>query len=196
MLDFQAARWLIDGEVPSQAGNDHPTSIPTGVFKTSDGHINIATPAQNVGAAVRTLQRRRRWRENPDYATAQARSKNREALNAAIEDASTKPHQRRLDRRFNEAGVPCGPIYSIDQVFADPQVRHLGIAQSRRRERQARRGVSSASRSRCRARRAAWWRRRRSSASIPTPCSRNSAFPADRGAAPARRGLIKRTHDG
>src|SRR4029079_15604751 len=46
MLDFQAARWLQAQEVPKQAGNNHPTSIPTGVFKTKDGHINIAVTGQ------------------------------------------------------------------------------------------------------------------------------------------------------
>jgi crotonobetainyl-CoA:carnitine CoA-transferase CaiB-like acyl-CoA transferase len=129
MLDFQAARWLMEQEVPQQAGNNHPTSIPTGVFKTSDGYINIATTggkiwercAQAIGAPELVT--------NPDYATGPARSKNRDALNAAI---STRTEKRTTDEWVNElnaAGVPCGPIYTVDQMFADEQVKHLGIAQ-------------------------------------------------------------------
>jgi crotonobetainyl-CoA:carnitine CoA-transferase CaiB-like acyl-CoA transferase len=129
MLDFQAARWLMDKEIAKQAGNDHPTSIPTGVFKTSDGYINIATTggriwerfAQTVGAPE--------FLTNPDYASAPGRSKNRKALNAAISKLTeTKSTETWVDE-FNAAGVPCGPIYSIDQVFADEQVEHLGMAQ-------------------------------------------------------------------
>jgi crotonobetainyl-CoA:carnitine CoA-transferase CaiB-like acyl-CoA transferase len=129
MLDFQAARWLIKGEVPPQAGNNHPTSIPTGVFKTADGHINIATTggriwercAQAIGAPELVT--------NPDYATAPARSKNRDALNAAIGKLTEKKTTDTWVKELNAAGVPCGPIYSIDQMFEDEQVKHLGIAQ-------------------------------------------------------------------
>jgi crotonobetainyl-CoA:carnitine CoA-transferase CaiB-like acyl-CoA transferase len=129
MLDFQAARWLMDKEIAKQAGNDHPTSIPTGVFKTSDGYINIATTggriwerfAQTVGAPE--------FLTNPDYATAPGRSKNRKALNAAISKLTETKSTAAWVDEFNAAGVPCGPIYSIDQVFADEQVEHLGMAQ-------------------------------------------------------------------
>src|SRR6187200_1701594 len=129
MLDFQAARWLIAKEVAKQAGNDHPTSIPTGVFKTTDGHINIATTggaiwercAQAVGAPELLT--------NPDYATAPARSKNRDALNAIISRQTEKKSTETWVKELNAAGVPCGPIYSIDQMFEDAQVKHLGIAQ-------------------------------------------------------------------
>src|SRR6266481_4399860 len=129
MLDFQATRWLTGGEVPPQAGNNHPTSIPTGVFKTSDGYINIATTggriwercAQAIGAPELVT--------NPDYATAPARSKNRDALNETIGRLTEKKSTETWVRELNEAGVPCGPIYSIDQMFDDAQVKHLGIAQ-------------------------------------------------------------------
>lgn len=130
MLDFQAARFLIKGEVPRQAGNNHPTSIPTGVFKTADGHINIATTGQvmwerlcrAIGGDV-LLQR-------PEYETAASRSKNRDALNPEIDRYLASHSSAEWVVKLNAAGVPCGPIYSIDQMFADPQVRHLGIAKS------------------------------------------------------------------
>ena len=129
MLDFQAARWLMEQDVPQQAGNNHPTSIPTGVFKTSDGYINIATTggriwercAQAIGAPELVT--------NPDYATGPARSKNRDALNAAISARTEKRSTDDWVNELNAAGVPCGPIYTVDQMFADEQVKHLGIAQ-------------------------------------------------------------------
>ncbi|HKS88070.1 MAG TPA: CoA transferase [Stellaceae bacterium] len=130
MLDFQAARWLIAHEVPEQAGNDHPTSIPTGVFKTRDGHINIASAGDEIfGRLCRALDAPQ-LAEHPDYRTGKGRSAHRKALNAAIEAVTRTRDSADWIERFNQAGVPAGPIYSIDQVFADPQVRHLGIAQA------------------------------------------------------------------
>ncbi|HXF88456.1 MAG TPA: CoA transferase [Xanthobacteraceae bacterium] len=130
MLDFQAARWLIGREVPQQAGNDHPTSIPTGVFKTADGHINIATTGGAIWERFCRALGADAMLQNPDYQSAKARSQNRKALNAEIETYTVKKRSGEWIEIFNKAGVPCGPIYSIDQVFADPQVKHLGIAQS------------------------------------------------------------------
>ncbi len=130
MLDFQAARYLVAGEVAGQAGNNHPTSIPTGVFKTKDGHINIATTGGRIWQRFCEAAEAPHLLKNPDYATPELRSKNRDALNAEIDGLLAGRTSVEWVERFNEAGVPCGPIYSIDQVFADPQVRHLGIAQS------------------------------------------------------------------
>jgi formyl-CoA transferase len=130
MLDFQAARWLIAREVPPQAGNDHPTSIPTGVFRTRDGHINIASAGDEIfGRLCRALDAPE-LAEHPDYRTGRLRSDNRKALNAAIEAVTETRDSAEWIERFNKAGVPAGPIYAMDQVFADPQVKHLGIAQA------------------------------------------------------------------
>jgi crotonobetainyl-CoA:carnitine CoA-transferase CaiB-like acyl-CoA transferase len=129
MLDFQAARWLIAEEVPEQAGNDHPTSIPTGVFRTKDGHINIASAGDEIfGRLCRAIDAPD-LAEHAGYKTGKLRSQNRKALNAAIEAITETRASAEWIDRFNKAGVPAGPIYSMDQVFADPQVRHLGIAQ-------------------------------------------------------------------
>jgi crotonobetainyl-CoA:carnitine CoA-transferase CaiB-like acyl-CoA transferase len=129
MLDFQAARWLVKGEVPQQAGNNHPTSIPTGVFKTSDGHINIASTGQKIWERFCHALGDPDLITRPEYATAAARSKNRDALNAEIDAYTVKRTSADWVERLNEAGVPSGPIYSIDQVFGDPQVEHLKMAQ-------------------------------------------------------------------
>jgi formyl-CoA transferase len=125
MLDFQAARWLTEGEVPRQAGNDHPTSIPTGVFKTRDGYINIATAGQRIWERLCRAIGAEELISDPDYANGKARSDNRERLNAAINAKLAEADSDTWIARINEAGVPCGQIYSIDQVFSDPQVQHL-----------------------------------------------------------------------
>jgi formyl-CoA transferase len=129
MLDFQNARWLMDREVPKQAGNNHPTSIPTGVFKTRDGHINIASAGDAIFVRLCRALDVRELGEHPDYRTGRLRSQHRQALNAAIEAITKERDSAEWIDRFNKAGVPAGPIYAIDQVFADPQVKHLGIAQ-------------------------------------------------------------------
>jgi formyl-CoA transferase len=130
MLDFQGARYLVSGEVAKQAGNNHPTSIPTGVFKTKDGYINIATTGQKIWQRFCETAGATALMENPDYQNAAARSKNRDALSAEIDRYLASATSADWVERFNAAGVPCGPIYSIDQMFADPQVQHIGIAQS------------------------------------------------------------------
>ena len=129
MLDFQGARYLVSGEVAKQAGNNHPTSIPTGVFKTKDGYINIATTGQKIWQRFCETANATALMEKPEYQTAAARSKNRDALSADIDHYLAAATSAEWVERFNAAGVPCGPIYAIDQMFADPQVEHLGIAQ-------------------------------------------------------------------
>ncbi len=129
MLDFQAARWLVKGEVPRQAGNNHPTSIPTGVFKTADGHLNIASTGQRIWERCCQALGQPELAKRPEYANAALRSKNRDALNAEIEALTVARTSADWVERLNKAGVPCGPIFSIDQMFADPQVEHLKMAQ-------------------------------------------------------------------
>jgi crotonobetainyl-CoA:carnitine CoA-transferase CaiB-like acyl-CoA transferase len=129
MLDFQAARWLVKGEVAKQAGNNHPTSIPTGVFKTADSHINIATAGQKIWERFCNALDAPDLVARPEYANGPNRSKNRDALNEEIGRYTVKRTSADWVERFNKAGVPCGPIYAIDQMFADPQVEHVAIAQ-------------------------------------------------------------------
>ena len=130
MLDFQAARWLMEKDVAKQAGNDHPTSIPTGVFKTSDGYINIATTGGRIWQRFAEALGAPDLPNRPEYATAPDRSKNRKALNAEINKLTQTKSTEAWVKEFNAAGVPCGPINSIDQVFEDEQVKHLGMAEN------------------------------------------------------------------
>jgi len=128
MLDFQASRWLNKKEVPPQAGNNHPTSIPTGVFKTSDGHVNIATTGQKIWERFANALGASELIKREEYATGPLRLKNRDKLNAEIEKITVTKSNAEWQDILDQAGVPTGPIYSIDQMFADPQVKHLGLA--------------------------------------------------------------------
>jgi crotonobetainyl-CoA:carnitine CoA-transferase CaiB-like acyl-CoA transferase len=128
MLDFQAARWLMDGEVAPQAGNDHPTSIPTGVFQTADGHINVAAAGEVIWQRLCHAIGAAELLDDPDFVDGAARSRNRARLNAALDERLRHRTSAAWIELLNDAGVPCGPINAIDQVFADPQVRHLGMA--------------------------------------------------------------------
>jgi len=130
MLDFQASRWLNQHEVPQQAGNDHPTMIPTGVFRTADGHINIGASGQKMWERLCQAIGGEELLTDPRFLTEAARSHNREPLNREIERSLATAGSAHWIERLNAAGVPCGPIYSIDQVFADAHVQQLGMVAS------------------------------------------------------------------
>jgi formyl-CoA transferase len=128
MLDFQAARWLVKHEIPGQAGNNHPTSIPTGVFPTKDGFINIATAGEELYRRLCAAIGRPDLPTDPDYSTPEARRKNRDKLNAVIAKITPAKSSAEWIGLLTKAGVPAGPIYKMDEVFADPQVKHLKMA--------------------------------------------------------------------
>jgi crotonobetainyl-CoA:carnitine CoA-transferase CaiB-like acyl-CoA transferase len=129
MLDFQASRWLVRGEVAPQAGNNHPTSMPTGVYKTTDGHINIASSGQKIWERFCKAVGAPELLQRPEYGNGALRSKNRAQLNIDIDNITAHFSGADLIELLNKAGVPSGPIYAIDQMFADPQVKHLAMAQ-------------------------------------------------------------------
>jgi crotonobetainyl-CoA:carnitine CoA-transferase CaiB-like acyl-CoA transferase len=129
LLDFQAARWLVDGKVARQAGNDHPTAIPTGVFDTSDGKINVAAVGEAMFRKFCDALEQPQWVGDERFSNGAARSRHRAALNQEIARVLVQHPSEHWITLLNGAGVPCGPIYSIDQVFADPQVQQLEMAQ-------------------------------------------------------------------
>ena len=130
MLDFQAARYLMDGDVPKQAGNNHPTSIPTGVFKTSDGFINLAVAGELIWKRLAETLERPEWCDDERFAINESRSQNRDLLNAEIEKITITQTSTFWVDKLNEAGVPAGDINDIGQVFQSPQIQHLGLAQT------------------------------------------------------------------
>jgi crotonobetainyl-CoA:carnitine CoA-transferase CaiB-like acyl-CoA transferase len=128
MCDFQAARWTLAKDVPGQAGNNHPTSIPTGVFKTKDGYINIAASGGHIYKRFAAAINAPELVSDERFSTDKARSKNRDALNEEINKRLTEYGSADLVQKLNDAGVPAGPIYKMDEMFADPQVKHLKMA--------------------------------------------------------------------
>ncbi|HEX3861179.1 MAG TPA: CoA transferase [Stellaceae bacterium] len=127
MLDFQASRYTMKGEVAKQEGNFHPTSPGTGMFQTADGYINIAASGDSLWKKFCEVSGDKDLSSNPDFATVPLRAKNRQALIAHLNDVVRSKPSAFWISELNKAGVPCGPINTIDQVFADPQVQHLGI---------------------------------------------------------------------
>jgi formyl-CoA transferase len=114
--------------VPQQVGNDHPTVVPTGVFATSDGHISIGASSSSQWQRLCELLKKPDWLGNPAWATQRDRARDRTNVHAAIATELKQNTSAHWVEAFERAGLPCGPVYSIDQVFADPQVQHLGIA--------------------------------------------------------------------
>ncbi|MCH2078117.1 MAG: CoA transferase [Rhodobacteraceae bacterium] len=129
MLDFQAARWLMQGEVAPQVGNEHPTSIPTNRYLTQDGAVNIAVAGNDTWQRLCNALGRDDWAEDDGYATNAGRRERRDELNADIAEIIATKTSAEWVKALTEAGVPCGPIYRIDEMFDDPQIQHLGIAQ-------------------------------------------------------------------
>ena len=128
LTDYQAARWLMDKEIPQQAGNDHPTAIPTGVFPTSDGHINIATAGEEMWGRLCLALDAPGMQARPEYADNDQRSRNRDLLKEEISRITRRRPSGEWVRIFEKASVACGPIYRMNEVFDDPQVKHLGVA--------------------------------------------------------------------
>ncbi|MEM7057951.1 MAG: CoA transferase [Pseudomonadota bacterium] len=128
MLDFQATRWLIDQETPPQAGNDHPTSMPTGRFTTTDGSINIAVSGKVTWERFAHACGKSEWIDDARFKTGQNRHESRADLNAEIQAVIGTNTSKHWVDLMNEAGCPCGPVYTIDETFDDPQVQHLGMA--------------------------------------------------------------------
>jgi len=130
MLDFQAARWITAGEVPSQAGNNHPTSIPTGVFETIDGFINIATTGEQIWKRLCKAIGAPDLIEDSRYADGPTRLENRDACNEDLQIHLKEKSSADWISILNEAGVPCGPIYRMDEMWSDAQVEHLGMSRT------------------------------------------------------------------
>jgi crotonobetainyl-CoA:carnitine CoA-transferase CaiB-like acyl-CoA transferase len=128
LMDFQAARFLVDGEVPPQVGNDHPTGMPTSAYATRDGHVNLGAGGEAMWAKLCEVIARPELARDPRFGKSADRSRNRKDLNAILGEVFKTASSSEWIERLNSAGVPCGPIYTMDQVFSDPQVVHGRMA--------------------------------------------------------------------
>ena len=125
MCDFQAARYLIDDEVPPQAGNDHPVTTPMGVFQSADGYFNLGVGNTEQFRKLCDLIGRTDLRDKPEYQTNPGRYKDRPLLAVELSKSFVQRTTQEWVDLLNGNDVPCGPIYNMKQVFADPQVQHL-----------------------------------------------------------------------
>ena len=130
LLDFQATRWTMDKKVPPQEGNNHPTNTPMGLFPTADGFLNLAATSNKNFAKFCTLIEREQMAADPRFASPALRTRNKQALNELIAAALRAKTSGEWFEMMVAAGIPCGPVYNIKDVFADPQVEGLRIKRS------------------------------------------------------------------
>lgn len=130
MMDFQAARYLNDDDIPVQTGNDHPTSSPMGLFTARDGQFNLGASGEGSWKRLCKALDKKDWLSHPDYKTEPLRIKNRSALNEALSELFAEKTVKHWVDLLNEAGVPAGPVYSVPEMFEDPQVKHLEVAKT------------------------------------------------------------------
>ena len=128
LMDFQASRYLMDDDVPGQVGNGHPTLVPTGTFETRDGYVNVAPSSPRQWKQFCEVCERPEWLTNPAWASYTDRRRARADIDAAIASVMREQTTAYWVERLEAAGIPGGPIYRMDEVFADPQVQHLGLA--------------------------------------------------------------------
>jgi len=130
MMDFQAARWTVDRQVPGQAGNHHPVSVPMGCFATADGYVNVGAAGGRLLRSFCSVIGLGWLPDDARFDSLQQRSANREELNALVAGRLRTRTTSEWVAALNDAGVPCGPVYRMDEVFADPQVEHLAMTQT------------------------------------------------------------------
>jgi crotonobetainyl-CoA:carnitine CoA-transferase CaiB-like acyl-CoA transferase len=129
MLDFQAARYLNEGDVPVQAGNDHPTSSPMGLFHSSDGDFNIGVSGDGQWLQFCKALEKLEWVEDPRFKTVKDRRENRQKLNALIQEIFSTQSVNYWVDLLNAFSVPSGPVYTVPEMFKDPQIQSLGVYQ-------------------------------------------------------------------
>ena len=128
MMDFQAARYLVDREVPTQSGNEHPYSTPMGVIATKDGHVNIAVGGDGHWQSLCKALDQEEWANDPRFATVESRFEHRATIWSMLKPFFDAKTSAEITALLSEYSVPVGPIYKMDEVFADPQVKHLGMS--------------------------------------------------------------------
>jgi formyl-CoA transferase len=126
-LSFQGIRYLNTGEVPPPVGNHHPLTAPMGVYRAKDGFMNLAVGNDEMWKRLCQALGVSELAEDPRFAQRQARLKNRRELDAIVIRCLAQRTVAEWVETLNEAGVACGPILMLDQVFADPQVQQAGL---------------------------------------------------------------------
>jgi crotonobetainyl-CoA:carnitine CoA-transferase CaiB-like acyl-CoA transferase len=130
MLDFQPARFLNDGEVPLQEGNDHPLTSPMGLFRAADGLFSIGVSGDGIWARFCKALGRLDWMDDKRYSTNRSRVEHRGELSAELERLFVTQPRAHWIELLNLTGIPAGPMYSMAEVFEDPQVKHMDPTQT------------------------------------------------------------------
>lgn len=128
MLDFQAARWTVARDDPPQAGNDHPTAIPMGMYATADGYINLAASGGRLWEAFCKEIGLPELLTDERFDRGSKRSERRDELNTIVAARLAEETTASWVERLNAVGVPCGPVNTVAEAFDDPQVQHLEMA--------------------------------------------------------------------
>jgi len=121
VLGFAAANYFATRELPPRTGNDHPVASPYGLFRTADGEIAIAPAGEGMYRRLLKALDAEELATRPEFATNDLRFANRAAINAEVEARTTKHSTAHWIEVMNKAGVPCGPVMNMHEVFADPQ---------------------------------------------------------------------------
>jgi len=127
MLDFHAAAWLIDKKIPQQVGNRHATTVPMGVFPSADGHVVLGASGQAQYRKLCDVLGLQHMLADPRHATPELRAANAQTYIDELSVVTRRYTTDELVSKLNAAGLACGPINNIDQVFADPQVQTFGM---------------------------------------------------------------------
>jgi crotonobetainyl-CoA:carnitine CoA-transferase CaiB-like acyl-CoA transferase len=126
---WTSAQWLADHEEPTRQGSRHRQNAPYQRMQTKDGYLMIGAAGQSIWERCAEALGHPGWSEDPRFATNRQRMANRDALEAVMNAVlTTMPTEHWLEL-LEAAGVPCGPVYDYEQMFADPQVRHRGLVQ-------------------------------------------------------------------
>lgn len=129
MMDFQAARYLIDDKVPGQAGNDHPLACPMGLFQAKDGVLNLGASGEANWKKLCQVVGHEEWLADPRFTKENDRIQHRAVVNDLLNQAFAEQTVAYWTEALNEVGVPSGPVYTLDKVFADAHVQHIHAAQ-------------------------------------------------------------------
>jgi formyl-CoA transferase len=129
LLTFQAGRYFATGTAPGLGGNRHPSIAPYETFITSDGYVNVACGTERMWTQFCQAMGLDDLLHDPRFSRNGDRVQNREPLSSRIEGLTRTLTTAAIVERLEAVEVPCGPIYTLDGVFSDPQTEHLGLRQ-------------------------------------------------------------------
>ena len=126
-LTYEGLNYLTSGEVPKRRGNEHPNIVPYKTMPAADGYFILAVGNDGQFRRFCEFAGRPELADDPRFATNAERVRNREALYPILDALTPERTQDAWVDGLNARGVPCGPVNTLDRVFADPQVQHRGM---------------------------------------------------------------------